>query len=58
MSSERRRARRSTLAVEFWRFLKANKKWWLIPIVLVFLLLAGIVVLSATGVAPIMYTIF
>jgi hypothetical protein len=58
MSTTRRRARRSHLAGEFWRFLKANKKWWLIPIVLVFLLLAAVAVLSASGVAPLMYTIF
>lgn len=58
MSEKRKRARRGSLAGEFWGFLKANKKWWLLPIILVFLLLAALAVLSATGVAPIMYTIF
>ena len=58
MTAEKKRPRRSTLAGEFWRFLKQNKKWWLIPVILVFLLLAGIAILSATGVAPVMYTIF
>lgn len=50
--------RRATLAGEFWRFLMANKKWWLLPIILVFLLLMTVVFLSATGVAPFMYTVF
>lgn len=36
----------------------ANKKWWLLPIILVFLLLMTVVFLSATGVAPFMYTVF
>ena len=52
------RRRRTGVATEFWLFLKHNKKWWMTPIVLVFLLLMGVVFLSATGVAPIMYTLF
>jgi hypothetical protein len=46
------------MAREFFRFLMDNKKWWLIPIILVFLLLMAVVFLSATGVAPFMYTVF
>ncbi len=46
------------LLVEFWGFLKVNKKWWLLPIVLVLLLLGGLIVLSGTAVAPFIYTLF
>jgi hypothetical protein len=44
---------------EFWAFLKARKKWWLIPIVL-FLLLLGIVLVAAKGsaLAPFIYSLF
>ncbi len=46
------------LLVEFWGFLKVNKKWWLLPIVLVLLLLGGLIILSGTAVAPFIYTLF
>jgi hypothetical protein len=39
-------------------FLLANKKWWIIPIVLVMLLLGALVVLGGTGAAPFIYTLF
>jgi hypothetical protein len=39
-------------------FLKESKKWWLIPLVLVMLLLALLIFLSSTGVAPFIYTLF
>ena len=50
--------RRTTLIGEFWGFLKHNKKWWLLPIVLVLLVLAALVLLGGAGVAPLIYTIF
>jgi len=49
---------RASLASELWRFMWANKKWWMLPIVVVFLLLALIAFLSATGTAPFIYTLF
>jgi hypothetical protein len=49
---------RPTLAAEFWDFLKHNKKWWLLPILAFFLLLGALVVLSGSGAAPFVYTLF
>lgn len=49
---------RTNLVTEFWLFLKQNKKWWLIPILLIVLLLMGLVFLSSTPVAPFVYTLF
>jgi len=46
------------LLVEFWDFLKHNKKWWLLPILLVILLLGLLVILSSSGVGAFMYTVF
>lgn len=44
---------------EFWDFLKIRKKWWLTPIVIVFLLLGILIVLTqSTPVAPFIYTLF
>ncbi len=44
---------------EFWAFLRARKKFWLVPILVVIALLGGLVVFSeGTAVAPFIYTIF
>ena len=50
--------KRSSLVAEFWQFLKYNKKWWLLPIIIVFLLFGVLVLLAGTGAAPFIYTIF
>ena len=43
---------------EFWRFLAENKKWWLIPIVIIVAAFGVLVFLSGTGAAPFIYTLF
>jgi len=43
------------LVREFWEFLKHNKKWWLLPILIALLLLGGLVVLSGSAIAPFIY---
>lgn len=43
---------------EFFYFLKENKKWWLIPMLLVMGLLGLLAWAGSTGVAPFIYTIF
>jgi hypothetical protein len=43
---------------EFWGFLKTNKKWWLIPILVMFLVLGLLILISSTGLAPFIYTLF
>ena len=47
-----------TLVQEFLLFVVENKKWWLIPILLSFALIGLLVVLSSTGAAPFIYTLF
>ena len=49
---------RAGLISEFWSFLKHNKKWWLLPIVIVMFLLGLLVVLGGTAGAPFIYTLF
>jgi hypothetical protein len=48
-----------SILIEFWKFLKERKKWWLAPII-VFLVLFGllIVITEGTAVAPFIYTLF
>ena len=43
---------------EFWIFLKENKKWWLLPILLAFLLMGALLLAGWTGAAPFIYTLF
>jgi Family of unknown function (DUF5989) len=44
---------------ELWSFLKVRKKWWLLPIILVLLLVGTLLVLAHGSVlAPFIYTIF
>ena len=47
-----------SLISEFWAFLKQNKKWWLLPIVIVMLMLGVLIFLSSTAAAPFIYTLF
>ena len=49
---------RSNFIAEFWDFLKHNKKWWLLPILIVLLLLGLLVLLSGTAIAPFIYPLF
>ncbi len=56
--TELAKAQRQSLFSEFLDFLKHNKKWWLLPIVLVLLALGALVVLSGSGAAPFIYTLF
>lgn len=45
--------------LEFVDFLRARKKYWLMPIILILLLFGGLIVLSqGSAVAPFIYTLF
>ena len=43
---------------EFFLFLKHNKKYWMIPILITLLALAALIILGGTAVAPFIYTLF
>lgn len=43
---------------DFWQLLLHNKKWWLLPILIVFALLGSLIFLSGTALAPFIYTLF
>jgi Family of unknown function (DUF5989) len=45
--------------VQMWRFLGARRKFWLLPIIVVTVLLGGFLVLAqGSVVAPFIYTLF
>ncbi len=44
---------------DLWGFLRVRKKFWLLPIILVLLLVGGLVLLtSGSALAPFIYTLF
>jgi len=43
---------------DLWEFIKTNKKWWLVPIIVLLLCFALLIFLSSTGFAPFIYTLF
>jgi hypothetical protein len=48
-----------TFLLEFWTFLRARKKYWLLPIILVMLLFGGMLLLAqSSAIAPFIYTLF
>ena len=45
--------------VQMWRFMSARKKFWLLPIIVVMVLLGGLLVLAqGSAIAPFIYTLF
>jgi len=44
---------------ELWQFLRVRKKFWLLPILMMLVLLGGLIILTqGSAVAPFIYTIF
>ena len=45
--------------LELWAFLRTRKKYWLMPLFVVFVLFGGLIVLAqGSAIAPFIYTIF
>jgi hypothetical protein len=50
---------RGGLIGELWAFLRVRKKWWLLPVVVVMVLVGALLVFAQGSVlAPFIYTIF
>ena len=46
-------------ALELWAFMRARKKYWLVPVMLMMAIFGGLVVLSqGSAIAPFLYTLF
>ena len=47
------------LLTDLWAFMRERKKFWLLPIILVLVLLGGLLVMAqGSAVAPFIYTLF
>jgi hypothetical protein len=44
---------------DLWGFMRVRKKYWLLPIILIMLLLGGLIIFSSgSALAPFIYTLF
>lgn len=47
------------LLKELWAFMKVRKKWWLLPLIMVLLIVGSLLVFAqGSALAPFIYTIF
>ena len=51
-------ARSGGVLAQMWGYIGESRKWWLIPIILMMLLLGIMFVIGGSGAAPFIYTIF
>jgi hypothetical protein len=50
---------KSGIVAELWAFMKVRKKWWLLPIIVMLLLVGALLVFAqGSALAPFIYTIF
>jgi len=50
--------RQASLIAEFFGFLRHNKKYWLVPLLIALLGLGVLILLGGTAAAPFIYTLF
>jgi len=49
----------SGMAREIWAFMRARKKWWLLPIIIIMALVGALIIFAQSSVlAPFIYVIF
>lgn len=47
------------LAGELWAFMRERKKWWLLPVIIVMLVVGSLLIFAqGSALAPFIYTIF
>ena len=51
-------SKRPGLIADFLQFMREETKWWLTPILVVFALVAVLLLLASTGVAPWLYALW
>ena len=50
---------RSSLVSELWAFMRVRKKWWLLPIIVIMVMVGALLVFAqGSALAPFIYTIF
>jgi hypothetical protein len=47
-----------SVSAELLDFVKYNKKWWLVPLVVMLLLIGGVIIFGSSVAGPFLYTLF
>jgi len=50
--------KRPSILSEYLYLLRTNKKWWMLPLIFLLLAFGVLMILSSTGAAPFIYTLF
>ena len=58
MDQEPQFEREPGLLRDLFAFMRQNKKWWLIPVVAVLVVMGALIILGGTGAAPFIYSFF
>lgn len=48
----------ASLLGETFYYLRTTKRWWMLPMIVLFLMFGAVVALSGTAAAPFIYTLF
>jgi hypothetical protein len=56
--AEKARQRRTSFLADYWQFLRHERKWWMLPVLVVLFLAGGVIVLAGTAGAPLLYALF
>jgi hypothetical protein len=49
----------ASLLMEFWAFIRIQKKWWLAPLILILVLMGALIILTeSSALAPFIYVLF
>jgi Family of unknown function (DUF5989) len=47
------------MLLDLWKYLKQNKKWWLVPLIVTLLLVGFLLILAAgSALSPFLYSLF
>ncbi len=49
---------RTSFLGDFVHLIKENRKWWMLPLVLMLVAFGALMILASTGAAPFIYTLF
>ncbi len=50
---------KDNLLLQVWGYFKIRKKWWLLPIIILFLIMGFLIVVSqSSAISPFIYTLF
>jgi len=51
--------KKNLVLIEFWEFMKARKRYWLMPIIIILILLGSVIVFTeSSAIAPFIYALF